>query len=81
MIENLTVIAVLIAFAIYFNYSISLVKFISDAMLFDQFTLCRVVSELSLFRKTMLVLGLPIVLPVGIAVFIINLLFRLRIQK
>ena len=81
MVENLIAIAILIVFAIYFNYSISLIRFISDAMLFDQFTLCRVISELSLFRKVMLVLGAPIVLPIGLGVLIVNLLFRLRIQK
>ena len=81
MIENLTVVAILIVFGVYFNYSISLVSFISDKMLFDQSSLWRVICKLSLFRKVMLVLGAPIVLPIGLIILVINLIFYLRVRK
>jgi|LGOV01.1.fsa_nt_gb uncharacterized membrane protein YesL len=78
MIENLIAIAVLIVFALYFNYSISLVNLISDEMLFNQLSLKRVIHKLNLFKKVMLILGLPIILPVGLVLYLISLLFRFR---
>ena len=81
MIENLIAIAVLITFGLYFNYSISLVNLISDEILFNQLTLWQVICRLSLFRKLMLILTLPIVIPIGLILFVIHLLFRLRARR
>ena len=81
MIETLITIAALIAFGIYFNYSINLVDEISDTMLFDQLSLWKVVSKLSSFKKVILVLGAPIIIPFGLVVSIINLAFNLKIRK
>ena len=81
MMEHIVVVTVLVTFAIYFNYSISLVNLISDEILFNQLTLWQVICRLSLFRKLMLILTLPIVIPIGLILFVIHLLFRLRARR
>lgn len=81
MMEHIVVVAVLVTFAIYFNYSISLINLISDEILFNQLTLWQVVFRLSLFRKFMLVLSLPITIPIGLVLSVIYLMFRLRARR
>lgn len=81
MLENIIAVAVIIVFALYFNYSISLIDFIFDKMLLDQLSLWEVISKLNLFRKIMLVLSLPIAIPFGLILLVIKLVFYLRVQK
>ena len=81
MMEHIVVVAVLITFGLYFNYSISLVNLISDNILFNQLTLWQVVYKLNLFRKLMLVICSPVVIPVGLILLVIYLMFRLRVRR
>ena len=81
MIEILITIVALIIFIIYFNYSINLVDKISETILFDQLSLWKVISNLGLFDRITLILGMPVILPFGLVVSIINLAFNLKIRK
>ena len=81
MIENLIAIVLLIIFALYFNYSISLINFISDEMLFEELSLWKVVRKLDSIKKLMLILGLPVIVPIGLVLYVIGLMFRFRARK
>ena len=81
MIENLIAIVLLIIFALYFNYSISLINFISDEMLFEELSLWKVVRKLDSIKKLMLILGLPVIVPIGLVLYVIGLMFRFKARK
>ena len=81
MIESITAITVLIVFAIYFNYSVKLVDKINDEVTFNQLTIKQAVFKLNPFRKLTLVLCLPVVLPVGFLVYIVNLILYHNVSK
>ena len=74
MIENITAITVLVTFAIYFNYSVKLVDRINDEVMFNQLTIKQAIFKLSPFKKFTLIFCLPVVLPVGFMIYVINLI-------
>ena len=79
--EILIIMAMLITFGVYFNLSVNLVDKISDTMLFEQLSLWEVISGLSLFKKIVLVLGAPIIIPLGLILLLINLVLNLGMRK
>ena len=81
MIETLITIVILITFGVYFNLSVNLVDKISDTMLFKQLSLWEVISGLSPFKKIVLVLGAPIIIPLGLILLLINLALNLGMRK
>lgn len=78
---NFLLILLFIVIVIYLWASASVVNIISDMMLLDQLTLWESISRLSLPRKTMLILGFPITVPLGILIFVINLIFYFKTLK
>ena len=80
MIENIIAVVVILSFAVYFNYSVKLVDKINDKVTFNNLTLRKVLSNLSSLKKVALVFCLPIVLPVGFLIYIVNLILYRNVR-
>ena len=80
MIENLIAIAVILGFAVYFNYSVKSVDKINDEIMFGESTLRQAILKLGLFRKITFVFCLPVILPVGLMIYIVNLILYRNVR-
>lgn len=66
---------------LYIHFAASVVDRINDHMLFEGLSLKQAIHELNIYRKIMLVIGLPVVLVFGLMIYIINLIFYFKIFK
>lgn len=80
MAENLIALAVILSFAAYFNNSVKLVDEINDRIMLDRLTLRRAILKLSLFKKAIFVFCLPVILPVGLMIYVVNLILYRNVR-
>lgn len=78
---NFLLILLFAVIVVYIISSASVVNKINDMMLFKQLTLRQSIFKLSLFGKIMLVIGFPITLTFGLAIYVINLIFYFKLFK
>ena len=72
IVQNLIAIAILIVFAIYFNHSANITNEVYDMVILDNVTLKQAILSLTTPKKIMLLVGLPIIVPLAIIMYLFN---------